>query len=55
VPTPNSKPWWTAFAKSWYLNFTGLEVALFLNFKEATLTWILVVRWEREENHGLRG
>ena len=38
-----------------YLNITGLEVALLLNFKEATLTWKRVVRGEREENHGLRG
>ena len=27
-----------------YLNITGLEVALLLNFKEATLTWKRVVR-----------
>jgi len=38
-----------------YLNITGLEVALLLNFKEATLTWKRVVRGEREENHGLLG
>jgi len=35
-----------------YLNITGLEVALLLNFKEAKLTWKRVVRGEREENHG---
>jgi GxxExxY protein len=29
-----------------YLNITGLEVALLLNFKEATLTW-------KQTNHGL--
>jgi GxxExxY protein len=38
-----------------YLNITGLEVAMLLNFKEASLTWKRVVRDEREENHGLRG
>ena len=38
-----------------YLNITGLEVALLLNFKEAKLTWKRVVRGEREENHGLLG
>jgi len=27
-----------------YLNITGLEVAILLNFKEATLTWKRVVR-----------
>jgi hypothetical protein len=27
-----------------YLNITGLEVALLLNFKEATLMWKRVVR-----------
>ena len=37
-----------------YLNITGLEVALLLNFKEAKLTWKRVVRGEREENHGLQ-
>jgi len=31
-----------------YLNITGLEVALLLNFKEATLTWKRVVR-ERKD------
>ena len=31
-----------------YLNITGLEVALLLNFKEATLTWKRVVR-ERKQ------
>ena len=35
-----------------YLNITGLEVALLLNFKEAKLDWQRVVRGEREENHG---
>jgi GxxExxY protein len=35
-----------------YLNITGLEVALLLNFKEAALTWKRVVRGEREENRG---
>jgi GxxExxY protein len=35
-----------------YLNITGLEVALLLNFKEAKLTWKRVVRGEPEENHG---
>lgn len=30
-----------------YLNITGLEVALLLNFKEATLTWKRVVRGEK--------
>ena len=38
-----------------YLNITGLEVALLLNFKESKLTWKRVVRGEPEENHGLRG
>lgn len=38
-----------------YLNITGLEVALLLNFKEARLTWKRVVSGEPEENHGLRG
>jgi len=32
-----------------YLNITGLEVALLLNFKEATLTWKRVVRENREK------
>ncbi len=36
-----------------HLNLTGLEVALLLNFKEATLTWKRVVRGNREEDHGL--
>ena len=31
-----------------YLNITGLEVALLLNFKEATLTWKRVVRGNKE-------
>jgi GxxExxY protein len=35
-----------------YLNITGLEVALLLNFKEATLTWKRVVRGEREDHAG---
>jgi GxxExxY protein len=35
-----------------YLNITGLEVALLLNFKEAKLTWKRVVRGEPEINHG---
>jgi len=30
-----------------YLNITGLEVALLLNFKESTLTWQRVVRGGR--------
>jgi GxxExxY protein len=33
-----------------YLNITGLEVALLLNFKEAKLTWKRVVRGDREED-----
>jgi GxxExxY protein len=32
-----------------YLNITSLEVALLLNFKEATLTWKRVVRGNREK------
>src|SRR3989441_6558772 len=32
-----------------YLNITGLEVALLLNFKEATLTWKRVVRGRNEK------
>src|SRR6059036_2071594 len=32
-----------------YLNITGLEVALLLNFKEATLTWKRVVRGRKEK------
>jgi hypothetical protein len=35
------------------LNITGLELALLLNFKEATLTWKRVVRGAREDDHGL--
>jgi len=38
-----------------YLNITGLEVALLLNFKEATLTWKRVVRGSQKEDHGLHG
>jgi GxxExxY protein len=38
-----------------YLNITGLEVALLLNFKEATLTWKRVVRGSREDDLGIRG
>jgi GxxExxY protein len=38
-----------------YLNITGLEVALLLNFKEATLTWKRVVRGRQEEDRGSRG
>ena len=38
-----------------YLNITGLDVALLLNFKEATLTWKRVVRGNKEDNHGLHG
>jgi GxxExxY protein len=34
-----------------YLNITNLEVALLLNFKDATLAWKRVVRGNREENH----
>src|SRR5437867_9759845 len=32
-----------------YLNITGSEVALLLNFKEATLTWKRVVRGNKEK------
>ena len=32
-----------------YLNITGLEVALLLNFKEATLTWKRVVSGNKEK------
>jgi GxxExxY protein len=32
-----------------YLNITGLEVALLLNFKESTLTWKRVVRGFKEK------
>jgi GxxExxY protein len=35
-----------------YLNITGLEVALLLNFREAKLGWKRVVWGDREENHG---
>jgi GxxExxY protein len=38
-----------------YLNITSLEVALLLNFKDATLTWKRVVRGSREANHGGHG
>jgi GxxExxY protein len=39
-----------------YRNISGLEVALLLNFREATLTWKRVVRGNpAEEDHGLRG
>ncbi len=39
-----------------YLNISGLEVTLLLNFREATLTWKRVVGGNRdEEDHGLRG
>jgi GxxExxY protein len=38
-----------------YLNITSLEVALLLNFKEATLTWKRVVRGRQEEDRGSRG
>jgi hypothetical protein len=34
-----------------YLNITGLEVALLLNFKEAKLTWKRVVRGAPEIDH----
>ena len=34
-----------------YLNITGLEVALLLNFKEATLSWNRVVRGDGGEVH----
>jgi GxxExxY protein len=34
-----------------YLNITGLEVAILLNFKEATLTWKRVVRGSQEDDH----
>ncbi len=33
-----------------YLNITGLEVALLLNFKEATLTWKRVVKGGSESD-----
>ncbi len=32
-----------------YLNITGLEVALLLNFKEATLTWKRLVSENKEK------
>ncbi len=35
-----------------YLNITGLEVALLLNFREARLGWKRVVRGDREESPG---
>jgi len=38
-----------------YLNITGLEVALLLNFKESTLAWKRVVRGSPEEDHGFHG
>ena len=38
-----------------YLNIADLDVALLLNFKEATLTWKRVVRGDREQDHGLHG
>jgi len=34
-----------------YLNITGLEVALLLNFKESTLTWKRVVREDGGQKH----
>ena len=34
-----------------YLNITGLDVALLLNFKEAKLSWKRVVRGDKEGNH----
>src|ERR1044071_7221444 len=33
-----------------YLNITDLEVAVLLNFKEATLTWKRVVRGQKEKD-----
>ena len=33
-----------------YLNITGLEVAILLNFKESTLSWKRVVRGSPEED-----
>ena len=33
-----------------YLNISGLEVALLLNFKEATLTWKRVVRESKKSS-----
>ncbi|MHB8523278.1 MAG: hypothetical protein ACYDH9_21340 [Limisphaerales bacterium] len=38
-----------------YLNITGLEVALLVNFKGAKLTWKRVVSGELEEYHGSPG
>jgi GxxExxY protein len=38
-----------------YLNITGLEVALLLNFKDATLSWKRVVRGEREDRGAAAG
>jgi len=38
-----------------YLNITGLEVAVLLNFKESTLAWKRVIRGGQEENRGLHG
>src|SRR5439155_14654387 len=35
-----------------YLNITGCEVALLLNFKESKLTWKRVVRGNQEGGHG---
>ena len=36
-----------------YLKITGLEIALLLNFKEATLTWKRVVRGDQTAEHKL--
>jgi GxxExxY protein len=38
-----------------YLNIPGLDLALLLNFKEATLAWKRVVRGKPEVAHGLHG
>ena len=38
-----------------YLNITGLEVALLLNFKESKLDWKRVVTGKQEEIHGFHG
>jgi GxxExxY protein len=38
-----------------YLNITGLDVALLLSFKEATLAWKRVVHGDLEPNHGAGG
>ena len=35
-----------------YLNITGLEVALLLNFRESKLAWKRVVRGNQEDDHG---